>query len=101
MYVPFEVRKWNINLVSVRFERWQQTIIKMKKVIYETQWVVKDSSKEYPHGWGFTAPLVEFPQDADPVWCAEICRKELSNDEFECINAIPKPVLTNIHYPKM
>lgn len=65
----------------------------MGKVIYETQWVAKDSNKEYPHGWGFTPPLVEFEQGVDPVWCVEVCRKELSNDEFECINAIPKKVI--------
>ena len=70
--------------------------------IYETQWIAKDKTKQYPHGFGFVAPLVEFPSDADPVWCAEICRKNLSNDEFECINAVAKKVIRNIHceYPK-
>lgn len=77
--------------------------MKNKKIVYETQWVATDSTKEYPHGWGFTAPLVEFPQDADPAWCAEMCRKNLSNDEFSCIGATPRGVLDgnfSFIYPK-
>ena len=70
--------------------------------IYKTQWVAVDTNKKYPHGWGFEAPLVEFPDDADPVWCAKICVEVLSNDEFTCINATHQKLLTNIHfsYPK-
>ena len=57
-----------------------------KKVVYLTQWAAKDSNKEYPHGWGFEPPIVEFPQNMD---AADVSRhvKELSNDEFECIGA--------------
>lgn len=64
-----------------------------QKTIYETKWAPRDIQKEYPHGWGFIAPLVEFPQDTDPVWCAEMCRKYLSNEEFECIGAIPRKLV--------
>ena len=74
-----------------------------KKIVYETQWVARDDQKEYPHGWGFTAPLVEFPQDADPAWCGEMCRKHLSNEEFECIGATPRGVINgqfSFEYPK-
>lgn len=74
-----------------------------KKIIYQTQWVAKDENKVYEHGWGFTPPLVEFPQDADPAWCAEICRIYLSGDEFECLGAIPIAVYDGIslmNYPK-
>ncbi len=63
------------------------------KVVFETQWIAVDSKKEYPHGWGFVAPLVEFPQDKDPVECSKTCMKELSNDEFECTGAIPRKLL--------
>lgn len=66
------------------------------KIVYETQWIAKDNQKEYPHGWGFTAPLVEFPQKADPAWCAEICRQKLSNEEFECIGATPRKLIDDI-----
>lgn len=38
-----------------------------KKIIYETKWVAKDKLKDYPHGWGFDAPFVEYPQDMDPA----------------------------------
>ena len=72
-------------------------ILKKKKVVYETQWAAKDIEKKYPHGWGFESPLVEFPRDTDPVKCADICRKELSNDEFECIGVIARKVLTDIN----
>jgi len=75
-----------------------------KKIIYETQWVARDSQKEYPHGWGFTAPLVEFPQDADVSWCVQMCMNHLSNEEFECIGAIPRGVISgnfSFEYPKL
>lgn len=65
-----------------------------KKVVYETQWVARDSQKKYPHGWGFVAPLVEFSQEADPAWCAQQCREKLSDDEFECIGATPRALIT-------
>lgn len=61
-------------------------------VVYETQWRPKDEEKEYPHGWGFVPPLVVFPIGADPVECADFCRKELSNAEFDCIGAHPRKV---------
>ena len=61
----------------------------MNTIIYKTQWVQVDKEKEYPHGWGFEAPLVEFPADADPAWCSRICQEKLSNEEFRCIGAIP------------
>lgn len=61
-----------------------------KKVVYITEWIARDSKKEYPHGWGFEPPIVQFPNDADPAWVGEICRQNLSNDEFECIGAIPR-----------
>jgi hypothetical protein len=63
-----------------------------KKVVYLTQWVAKDRTKEYPHGYGFIAPVVEFPMDMDAAECVEACR-ELSNDEFECIGATPIPFI--------
>jgi hypothetical protein len=70
--------------------------------IYLTQWTAVDPNKEYPHGWGFQPPLVEFPSDADTVWCVKTCMEVLSNEEFRCIGATPQQVLTNIHcnYPK-
>jgi len=61
-----------------------------KKVVYETKWIAKDTTKEYPHGWGFDAPIVEAPQDMDPADIAKWCRENLSNEEFECIYVIPK-----------
>lgn len=63
-----------------------------KKVVYLTQWVAKDKNKEYPHGWGFEPPLVEFSQDMDAAEAAKHCR-ELSNDEFECTWATPKELI--------
>ena len=63
------------------------------KVVYETKWVARDKSREYPHGWGFDAPLVEFAQDVDVAIVGKICREELSNAEFECIGVIPRKCL--------
>lgn len=63
------------------------------KVVYETQWKAVNPDKEYPHGWGFQAPLVEFSQDADPAYCIELC-KSLSNDEFICYGAVPRPKIS-------
>lgn len=76
-----------------------------KKIVYETQWVQTDFEKKYPHGWGFIPMLVEFPQDADPAWCAEMCRRHLTTEEFECIGAAPRPLVVGIgpgvvDYPK-
>lgn len=74
-----------------------------KKIVYETQWTAVDPTKEYPHGYGFTAPIVEFPEGADPAWCGEMCRQHLSNEEFECIGAFPRSVLDGsfaLDYPK-
>ncbi len=73
------------------------------KIVYETLWSAKDSKKEYPHGWGFTPLLVEFPKDADPAWCGEMCRLHLSNEEFECYGAVPRKVIDgnfSFEYPK-
>jgi hypothetical protein len=68
--------------------------MKNKKVIYETLWTTAPgNTKEYPHGWGFDAPLVYFPQDADPAWCGQMCMKHLSNEEFTCYGAVPKTLL--------
>ena len=64
-----------------------------KQVVYETQWVARNKEKEYPHGWGFDAPIVMFSQDQDPVWCADYCKRYLSDEEFECIGAIPRQLL--------
>lgn len=64
-----------------------------KKVIYETKWAARDKNKEYPHGWGFDAPLVMFSHDSDPVWCADYCKRYLSDEEFECIGVIPRQLL--------
>lgn len=64
-----------------------------KKVIYETKWRQKNPLTEYPHGWGFDAPLVIFSEDADPAWCNDYCKRYLSNDEFECIGATPRQLL--------
>lgn len=77
-------------------------MINNKKVIYETMWVARDEKKEYPHGWGFDAPFVEFPQDADPAWCVEMCKRNLSNEEFECIGATVSSLLDGVqmlNYP--
>jgi len=73
------------------------------KIVYQTLWVATDPRKEYPHGWGFDPPLVEFPQDADPAWCAEMCRKHLTNEEFKCYGATVKGVINGnfaFEYPK-
>jgi len=70
----------------------------METIIYETQWVARDRNKEYPHGWGFIAPLVEFPKDADPAWCGKMCRIHLGDEEFECIGAIPKHTIRGLFY---
>jgi hypothetical protein len=64
-----------------------------KKVVYLTHWTVRDKNKEYPHGYGFDEPIVEFPQDKDPAWVAKVCRENLSNDEFECYGVTPAPLL--------
>lgn len=64
-----------------------------KKVVYLTQWAAKDSKKEYPHGWGFEAPIVEFDQSLDPAEVSKICREQLSNDEFDCIGATPRELI--------
>lgn len=69
-----------------------------KKVIYQTQWVARDKEKEYPHGWGFTPPLVEFPQDWDPAVCIRECAV-LSDPEFECIGATAVPAIAM--FPKV
>lgn len=63
-----------------------------KKIVYITQWVAKDANKEYPHGWGFEAPIVEFSQDRDPAEIIKHCA-ELSNEEFECIGATPRQII--------
>ena len=74
------------------------------EIVYDTEWIATDSKKEYPHGWGFIAPLVKFPQDADPAWCSQMCMKHLTNREFECIGAVPRKVINGtlllIEYPK-
>ena len=73
------------------------------KIVYQTEWVATDPNKEYPDGWGFDAPLVEFPDDADPAWCGEMCRKYLTNKDFECYGATPKKVINGnfaFKYPK-
>lgn len=78
--------------------------ITTKKIVYETQWIARDSEKKYEHGWGFTPVLVEFPQDADPAWCAQMCMINLSNEEFECIGATPRKLINGcaiaLNYPK-
>lgn len=63
-----------------------------KKIVYLTQWVAKNKQKEYPHGWGFEAPIVEFPQDMDAADASRHC-KELSNEEFECIGATAREII--------
>lgn len=71
--------------------------------IYLTHWQPKDENKEYPHGYGFSPPLVTFPSDADPAWVDEMCREHLSNDEFFCMGVIPKKVIdsSTFLYPKL
>lgn len=64
-----------------------------KKVIYSTQWVAKDATKEYSHGWGFMSPYVECPQDMDVAEACLRIKELLSNEEFECIGVIPVPLL--------
>ena len=71
-----------------------------KRIVYETLWLAKDKTKEYPHGWGFDSPLVEFPQDADPAWVIQMCMK-FSNEEFECYGVMPKRLISfEFEYPK-
>jgi len=73
------------------------------EIVWELKFIQADKEKEYPHGWGFTPPLVKFPEDADTAWIGEQCRELYSNDEFICINAIPKKVhtwLSTIDYPR-
>ncbi len=65
----------------------------IQKVVYETKWRQKNPLTEYPHGWGFDAPLIMFDQDSDPVWCNDYCKRYLSDEEFECIGAIPRKLL--------
>ena len=64
----------------------------IQKIVYETQWSPVDKNKEYPHGYGFMPILVEFPQDADVVECANACKK-LSNEEFTCYGAVPRAMI--------
>lgn len=64
-----------------------------KKVIYETKWVQRNKDKEYPHGWEFDAPLVIFSPNSDPTWCNDYCKRYLSDEEFECIGAVPRSLL--------
>lgn len=63
-----------------------------KKVVYLTQWLAKDKNKEYPHGFGFEAPIVEFPQDMDAAEASKYCM-ELFNPEFECIGATARELI--------
>lgn len=62
------------------------------KIVYETLWVPRNLEKDYPHGWGFSPPLIEFPENADPAYVGRMCTK-LSSAEFECIGATPKKLL--------
>ena len=64
-----------------------------KLVIFETKWAARDKDKEYPHGWGFMPPFVIFPQDMDVAASIGKCRAALSNEEFECISAIPRELI--------
>lgn len=63
-----------------------------KKIVYITQWVARNPQKEYPHGWGFEPPVVEFNQNIDPAEASKHCQ-ELSTDEFECIGGIPREII--------
>lgn len=72
-------------------ESWK--IDRNRKVIYKTQFVALDEKKEYPHGWGFEPPLVEFPKHITTREAFDICQRELSNDEFKCIGAIPQKLI--------
>jgi hypothetical protein len=65
------------------------------KIIYETHWATRDYVKEYPHGWGFMPPFVEFDQKLDSSECSKKC-KELSNDEFICYGATPRKLMYQI-----
>ena len=67
--------------------------LKPHENIYETVWIARDLSKEYPHGFGFTPPLVSFSNDLDIQKCIKLVKSQLSNDEFECIGIVPKKLV--------
>lgn len=63
-----------------------------KRVVYITHWVAADPNKEYPHGWGFEPPIVEFPLDMDAAEVAKWCR-ELNQPGFLCIGATARELV--------
>lgn len=75
-----------------------------KHALYQTQWVANDSTRDYPHGWGFTPPIIEMPRDIDPVFVGQLCREQLNNEEFSCIGVIQLPSFDGLgllDYPRL
>lgn len=63
-----------------------------KTIGYQLQYVQKDKTKEYPHGWGWTPPHVVSAQEMDNAELVEVGTNLIDKklrEEFECIGGVP------------
>lgn len=57
--------------------------------LYKLTFTQQDSTKKYPHGWGFAPPIIAFPKGTDAGDVQKYCTENYTNEEFACIGAMP------------
>lgn len=68
--------------------------MKTTNVVYEPQLVARDPHKSYPHGFGFTPPLLNLMQadELAEVYALNYFKTHYKDTEFDCIAVIPREV---------